>query len=301
MGAKLTTKEFVEKSKIIHGNKYDYSYTTYNSRKEKVKIICPEHGEFNQYPGNHLSGNNCPNCSHNLKHTTKSFINSAKKIHGYKYNYSNTDYKNNKSKVKIICPIHGIFEQRAGAHISKNRPHGCPACDKSQKLKTEEFIEMANKIHSNKYSYEKTTYKSARDKVIIICKIHGEFEQLAKVHIHNKCGCPKCFESKGEIDIKNWLIKNNISFLTQHKFHDCKNINYLLFDFYLPEYNMCIEYDGRQHFEAIDYFGGEKTLKSIKKRDNIKNKYCKENNIKLLRIKYNQDIDLILEELLISF
>ncbi len=283
---------------MIHNNEYDYSRTIYNSRKEKVKINCKNHGEFYQFPGNHLAGNGCPVCRGVSKHTNKSFIKLAKEIHGDKYDYSLVNYKNNKSKVNIICSEHGEFNQRAGAHISKNRPQGCPACDKSQKLKTEEFIKMAKEIHGDQYSYEKAIYTSAREYVTITCPKHGDFKQIAKIHTHNKCGCSKCNESKGERDIRNWLTENNINFLTQHSFKGCKNVFKLLFDFYLPEYNICIEYDGRQHFESIDYFGGDETLKEIQKRDSIKNKYCKENDIKLLRIKYNQDTTSILKNYL---
>ena len=106
-----------------------------------------------------------------------------------------------------------------------------------------------------------------------------------------RCGCPFCKESKGEKIIKNFLIDNNISFEQQKKFDDCKYKLKLPFDFYLSELNICIEYDGLQHYKCIKIFGGEKNFNLIKKRDEIKNDYCEKNNINLIRIKYNENIN----------
>jgi very-short-patch-repair endonuclease len=106
----------------------------------------------------------------------------------------------------------------------------------------------------------------------------------------NGQGCPICKESKGEILIREYLEKYKINYKSQFKFKDCKHKRKLPFDFYLPEYKICIEYDGIQHYKPIDYFGGESELNNTKIRDNIKNNYCKNNNINLIRIKYNDNI-----------
>lgn len=98
------------------------------------------------------------------------------------------------------------------------------------------------------------------------------------------CGCT--LESKGEEKIKLFLQKNNISFNFQYSFENCKYKKELPFDFYISNYNCCIEYDGEQHFKSIDYFGGEEHLKIQQQRDNIKTRYCEDNNIKLIRIPY---------------
>ena len=102
----------------------------------------------------------------------------------------------------------------------------------------------------------------------------------------NSRGCPNCSNSKGALKIKNILDINNIEYFQEMRFNDCRNKNSLPFDFYLPEYKTCIEFDGLQHFESIDYWGGEERLNYIKKNDNIKNEYCKDNNIKLIRVPY---------------
>jgi len=94
---------------------------------------------------------------------------------------------------------------------------GCPKCANEhrndyKKLSTEDFIKRAKEVHGNKYDYSKVNYKSLESKVTIICPIHGEFEQRADSHLFQKSGCPKCNQSKGEIDVENYLIKNNIKY-----------------------------------------------------------------------------------------
>ena len=167
-------------------------------------------------------------------------------------------------------------------------------------MNKELFIKKANIKHSLKYDYSKVEYINATTKVIIICPLHGEFKQTTNNHLTG-FGCPSCNESKGELRIKEYLNSKNINFKIQFKFKNCKNLetNYLLpFDFYLPKYNICIEFDGMQHFKPIEHFGGEIAFKKLQHRDNIKINFCKNNNIKLLRIPYNKfnDIESILTD-----
>ena len=123
------------------------------------------------------------------------------------------------------------------------------------------------------------------------------FNQYAK-HLFNGTafGCKKCSinKNRNEIEIQNFFIKNNIKFLPQHKFDNLKFKNHLFFDFYLPDYNLCVEYDGKQHYESFDFFGGDDMFKIIQERDKLKNEYCINNNIGLLRIKYNEKILIVL-------
>ena len=127
---KLTTEEFIERAKKIHNDFYDYSKTIYKNAKEKVCIICPEHGEFWQEASSHLQGCKCPKCVGGITLTTEEFIEKAKKVHNDFYDYSKTIYKNAKEKVCIICPRHGEFWQEASSHLQGK---GCPKC-KSSKL-----------------------------------------------------------------------------------------------------------------------------------------------------------------------
>jgi len=247
-------------------------------------------------PLSHLNNKNgCPKCTNNKKLTTEEFINNSNNIHHNKYDYSIVNYINNSTKIKIICPIHGIFEQTPNNHV--NLKQGCPECFGNKKSNMTKFLELSKKIHNDMYDYSLTDYDGMNKKVKIICLKHGVFEQYATNHIHNSCGCPSCNESKGEKEICRILNEKNINYIRQHKFDKCRDKNPLPFDFYLPEYNTCIEFDGKQHFIPIEYLGGKINFEITKKHDQIKNNYCKNNNIHLLRIKYNDYIIKKLEQI----
>ena len=272
--------EFIRDCKLIHGEKYDYSLVEYTNNKTKVKIICPTHGVFEQRPINHLYGQSCSTCSNSL--TTEEFLSNAKNVHGDKYDYSLVEYKNYVTKVKIICPTHGVFEQTPNNHLKGNL---CYKCVFTHKKTTEEFVINAKNVHGDKYDYSLVEYKNSSSKVRIICPTHGIFEQRPNDHLNGN-GCPSCKISKGESNIKMILDSNNIEYVQQYKFDGCRYIKPLPFDFYLPQLNTCIEYDGIQHFEPIVFFGGKRGLSIRKRMDEIKNKYCLDNNIILIRINY---------------
>jgi len=350
----MNINTFIEKSKKIHNNKYDYSLVEYKTSKTKVKIICTEHGIFEQNPNNHTNGQGCPTCGReNMKEKQKQkdFIKKAIKIHGdsfsyndvkyinnrtninitchkchnhfvqtpnnhlrynkscpycsgeifnkeiftknannthnQKYDYSLSQGKNNKSKIKIICPEHGIFEQRIDHHLNGS---GCPKCTNKHNYSTKEWCKIATNKHNNKYNYSLVKYINAKTKIKLICPEHGIFEQIPSSHLDGR-GCPKCKSSKGEEKIRKSLIENNINFESQKKFDNCFYKKKLYFDFYLPDYNLCIEFDGEQHFKSIPYWGGDEIFEKVKIRDKIKNQYCQDNNIDLLRIRFDEEYD----------
>ncbi len=297
---KFTNEIFILKSKKVHGDKYNYDSVNYINGKTKIKIICPEHGTFYQIPQAHLRGDGCSKCSNNYSNKSI-FIEKSNKRHNNKYDYSLVEYKNNKTKVKIICPIHGLFEQRPDLHLSSN---GCKKCGtdviKSKTtMKLSTFIKQSKQLHKNKYDYSLVDYINTKTKVKIICQKHGIFEKTPNKHLQGQ-GCPICKESKGEEQIRTILENNKIKYFRQYKFNDCKNKQPLPFDFYLPELNICIEYDGIQHFKSIDFFGGVDALKYTQNNDKIKNNYCINKNIKLLRIRYNtKNIEKIINDLFI--
>lgn len=293
---KFNNDIFINKANSVHNNFYNYSKLKYKTIKDKITIICPIHGDFEQIGQNHLQGKGCSNCNGGGKKTIIEFIEKANIKHNNFYNYSIVEYINDKIKIDIICPLHGNFKQQPNSHLNGK---GCPICgnikkNKNKFLTINEFINKANIKHCNKYDYTLTKYYNVNEKIDIICPLHGIFKQKPSNHIYQGNGCPKCRESKGEREIREFLEINTIKYIPQHKFKECKNINPLPFDFYLLDYNLCIEYDGEQHFKILDYFGGVKKYEALKKRDEIKTKYCLLNNIKLLRIKYNEDISSIL-------
>lgn len=189
----MNTSEFIEKSRKVHNDKYDYSKAEYTNPKEKVCIICPEHGEFWQKPYNHLNGQGCSKCRYEMlskKYSkgTDKFIEDSRKAHGDRYDYSKVEYVNWNTKVCIICPEHGEFWQTPLAHV---HDQGCPKCNGNGRKNTSRFIDESEKIHGNKYDYSKTEYTSNTDKVCIICPEHGEFWQSPKKHLSGQ-GCPEC-------------------------------------------------------------------------------------------------------------
>lgn len=295
---------FIKKSILKHGNKYDYSLVNYINTKTKIKIICPEHGVFEQRPDTHLvSKTPCKICSdNNKKLKNDDFIKIIKRKLGNKYDYSLFEYKDYNTKIKIICPEHGVFEKHP-KHLKNG--NGCPTCskikaDNNQRKSIEKLINDFKRTHKNKYIYnlDKINYINTYTPICITCRIHGDFNQIPRDHIRGQ-GCPYCKESKGERLISNTLTDMNIKFEREKIFNDCLSLKGypLKYDFYLLEHNIIIEYDGLQHYKTNEYFGGYNGLLERIRNDRIKNEYCIENNIKLIRIKYNEDIDIKLKYL----
>ena len=283
---KKTTKQFIEDAKQVHGDKYDYSKVEYINKRTKICIICPIHGEFWQRPSDHLQGNGCYLCGRKKctgkKVTTESFIKEAKQIHGDKYDYSKVNYINSKTKVCIICPIHGEFWQIPSAHTSGQ---GCPKCKKykigKNKYNTDIFIKKAKEVHGDKYDYSKVNYINSKAKICIVCPTHGEFWQEASRHLMGD-NCPKCKNSLLENKICMFLHNNQINYINACNKTTLDWLGKQHLDFYLPDYNIAIECQGGQHFKEIEFFGGHSSFIELRKRDINKSKKCKEHNIKLL-------------------
>jgi len=292
MGKKKTKEEFINDSKIIYGDKYDYSLVEYVNNKTKIKIICPIHGVFEKTPDKHLYGKSgCLKCDNyhtkNINNHKRTVVDRMNVKHNNFYDYSLVEYVNNKTKIKIICPIHGVFEQTPNNHLQGN---GCLKCGGTEKMSTQDFINKAKLVHGDKYDYSLVNYVNYKNKVKIICSLHGVFNQSFIKHCNRKNGCPICKESKGEKQIRVFLENNKINFTPQYRFNNCINKYPLPFDFYLPDYNMCIEFNGEQHYKSFKFFGGSEKFKQQLINDNIKLKFCENNKIQLLIIKYDENV-----------
>lgn len=302
MAKKLTQEEFIQKVKEVHGDRYDYSKVEYINYSTKICIIChekdefgEEHGEFWVTPGNFLKNRNCPKCSKREKLTKDIFIKKARSVHGDKYDYSKVNIHGVDSKVTIVCPIHGPFEQTPYKHIQ--RQQGCPTCGNiqkglSQRFSQIDFLDKARHIHGWKYDYSKVEYNGVDTKVCIICPIHGEFWQTPYTHINQQCGCPSCKSSKLEDTISELL--NNEGIIFEYRKRNFDWLEKMELDFYIPELNLGIECQGKQHFQPVDFGGkGEEWARQhwveTMQRDDRKRILCAENGVKLL---YYSDLDI---------
>lgn len=199
---KINTKTLIKEFTETHGDRYDYSLVNYINSSTKVEIVCREHGPFMQNPTLHKKGANCPECSGLKRMNSVSFIKKAIAVHGGKYDYRMVDYKNNKSKVSIICPSHGEFKQNPNNHLSG---HGCPYCGNTVPHDTKWFVEQATKVHGSRYSYQQANYTGLDNKVTVICQEHGPFEQTAAHHLKG-CNCPVCSNTV-PIDLASFLSR----------------------------------------------------------------------------------------------
>lgn len=253
---KLTTQQFIAKAKTIHGDTYSYP-DEYVKAHNPIKIVCSIHGIFSQRPDAHIyQKQGCPRCGLENRRlpnqkTTEQFIKEAKAKWGDKYDYSGVMYKNKTTKIKFNCSIHGEIEQYPLRHIK----NGCPFCNGrgiSKHSKTS-FIEIANKIHKNKYDYSKTNFIRMNDSIVIVCPLHGEFTQRAGNHIHLNNGCPHCAKlittSTGEKQVVDFIRQNYNQEIIEN---DRTVLDGKEIDIYLPDIGLGIEYHGIYwHLETI--------------------------------------------------
>lgn len=231
MSKKITLKEFIDRANKVHCNKYDYTNFIYRNMHTKGSITCSIHGDFQQTPHNHLRKQGCPECA-KLKYgayqksNTEDFIKKAKQVHHNKYDYSMVEYKNNYTKICIICPEHGEFFQKPNDHL---KSHGCPECGKIFGISEKKVLEAL------KEEYKNVVY------------------QYRPQWLHNKTSSQSI-------------------------------------DFFLPDYNIGIEYQGRQHFYTNKRFGGKVEFQLTQERDKLKFHKCTNNNVKLFYISFEKKI-----------
>lgn len=289
-------KIFIDKAKLKQGDKYDYSLVDYVNNRTKIKIICPSHGVFEQTPKDHLNGCGCPLCFNEkrkqLKTSLDDFIKRANNVHNNKYDYKNVVFNGMSKPLTIICPEHGEFTMKAANHINGQ---GCRLCANKEKgayrkNNTENFIERATVKHKGKYDYSKVNYTNNYTKVCIICPEHGEFWQKPNDHLRGigcfQCGCKYNLTEKEVLEALQTKYKNVIYQYKPSFLHGKTSAQSI--DFFLLDYNIGIEYHGRQHFIPIPKFGGEKGFAKTKERDLRKHIKCKENGIKLFYLTFEK-------------
>lgn len=191
-------KQFIEKARKVHGDKYDYSKVEYVNNHTKVCIICPEHGEFWQTPEKHIVGRGCPKCGGCVKKTTEEFINKAREIYGDRYDYSKVEYINAKTKVCIICPEHGEFWVTPDNFINSKK--ACRKCGEKkcncEKLYNNglKFIEQCKEKYGNKFLWDKIIYNGKKEKM----KFYIDNENYIEMFPDNFLKSKSLFKTKKE-------------------------------------------------------------------------------------------------------
>lgn len=281
---------------------YDFGKTEYKKSRNTIKYFCKICNEEKTQLAASLLRNGCPDCSQRRgiqiqTFTKEEFVEKAVAKHGDLYDYTETIYVNHRTHVNIKCNrCNKVFSQLSNTHLLGG---GCPACNVLKPMPVEEFIERSEYIHGTgkfDYSLVHENYKNNRSLVKIKCNKCGKTSnKQINAHIRGH-GCKFCNNSKGEEFIAKYLTETNVNFEREHKIEGCKHKRLLKFDFYLPEFNACIEFDGEQHFRQIDFYG-EEAFVTTQLRDGIKNKFCENHNIPLLRIKFDEtNIGLLLEQ-----
>lgn len=291
-GRVVTHEEYVKKVAKINFN--IEVLERYIDSKTPILHRCKIDGyEWYVKPNGILNGTGCPKCAGTMKKTHEEYV---KELYVKNPNIEVVElYVNDYTKILHRCKIDAYEWYTTPRSILDSNGGGCPKCSGSKQKTHEEYVFEVAKINPNIEVIGE--YVNWETKILHRCKIDGCEWYARPNNILNGNGCPKCNASKGERTIAIWLDRNNISYEPQKIFKDCKDKRYLPFDFYLPNYNICVEYNGIQHYEPIGYFGGEEGFKGVIKRDKIKKDYCNANNILLVAIPYYLDINNELENL----
>ena len=275
----------------------------YNGGHEPIMHRCKVDGnEWMASPANILRGRGCPKCKslklHNNKAKTHSqYVEDVESLHDNIVVLG--AYTDNRTHILHQCTLDGYTWEAIPGNILKGS--GCPLCaiEKQRISRTkdhEDYVAEVQAVNQNIEVVEQ--YAGAEIKILHRCKIDGYEWYVLPSNILSGHGCPICNESRGEKDIAAYLKKHNITYISQYTFNDCKNQRPLPFDFYIQKYNVCIEYDGEQHYKPIEHFGGEVGFQQRQINDMIKTNYCVSHKIGLLRIRYDQDVNSELDHFL---
>ena len=301
-GKKRTHDEYVLELQAI--NPYLEVIDKYINAKTKIKHKCLKcEYEWDLAPLHSLQGKGCPQCAGVAHKTQEQYkkdvnkINTNIKVIG--------EYINYHTSIAHQCVLCGFVWDAQPANILSGK--SCPKCaiKKNAKAQTKTHLEYLKELNDKNIKIKPLEdYQTNNIKILHKCLLCNFEWKVKPSNVLNRFGCPHCRISKGEYKISTYLSNRNIVFEEQYCFNDCKIKRVMPFDFYLPDYNMCIEYDGEHHFKPTRFGGMSKEIAQNKfylqqQRDLIKNNYCQENNIKLIRISYidYDNIENILNEI----
>ncbi len=280
-----TQQQFEDEARATHGDRYDYSLSEYRSVKQKIRIICREHGPFDQLPHDHLRGRGCSVCAGVRPRDTLRFVAEARAVHGDRYGYSNVQYTNANAKVDIVCPDHGVFTQLAAVHLNGG---GCGRCAGTARKSLDEFIAAATAVHGDFYDYSQTNYLTRQKPVAIQCPSHGEFVQRPAHHLRG-VGCPACSSSRGERKVREVLEEHGLHFVEQWGHPTLRHRVALRIDFAIPWRRILIEFDGAGHHGPVRFGGmsaeaAQRHFEGVVERDRVKDAWAAENGWRMVRL-----------------
>lgn len=287
--------------------------TEYKSTKSKLLFRCKCNNLFETTFEKFRLRNKrqCTSCGHNIMKSKQSlnFEDVKSKIEEFNCKLLSNEYRNTKDKLEIKCSCGDIFYK---SFEKFKKTHCCKYCSYKQisDSQTFTFEYVRDFIKSSKCELMSSNYINCSSKLEIRCACNEVFStDFNSFKNNNQMSCRKCSNtfSKGEQLIENYLIDNNFTYEKQFKFNDLLAPNkkhFLKFDFAVKENIniVLIEFDGKQHYQPVDFFGGEKAFLDLKRNDSSKNLYCEDNNIPLIRIPYYEidNIPRILEEKLLN-
>ena len=298
-------ENFKQKASKKHKDFYDYNQVDYVNNTTLIDIICPIHGQFSQQPSNHLMGAGCEACgiarrADKKRKSLEDFIAEAKAVHGDTFDYRNFKYETTHTPGIIICsnPDHKPTPITPAHHLGGQ---GCSECGeegrdrwrRSSGHDTESWIAKARELHGDRYDYNQSEYTGYDCAITIKCAEHGLFV-LEPAHQHieteRRRGCGECAtrESTHSMAIGQWLTEKGYNFIKEWSHPECRDVKVLRFDYFLPDFNACIEYDGEQHFRLGPWGHDEEDIQfrfiKGRRRDAIKSLWCIDNSVRLVRV-----------------
>mgnify|MGYP000889784531 CR=1 FL=1 len=299
MPKRKTQEEFEEK--ICSINKNILILGTYINSRSRIKCKCKiDDTIWYPFANDLIKGHGCPKCAGLKKLTNKEFVDNLNKQNPNIYALDK--YVSAQTPIRFCCKIDKyVWTERPYAIL--NLHEGCPKCAGNNKISHADFVNRIYKLNQNIEILSE--YKNIHNKVQCRCKIDNNLWNANPKDLLDGCGCPKCASSKGEKRIDTFLSNNSFIYKTQYRIKECRNKMPLPFDFSIFEdrkqtkIKCLIEYDGEQHYKPWhNLANADKKLLEVQKHDNIKTEYCKEHNIKLIRIPYwdYDNIEKILNE-----
>lgn len=292
--ARVPASEYLERFKLVHEERYDYSSCDFKRAVDKVDIICNTHGIFSQSPDSHLNGAGCPECGYEKtlesnRITKDEFVRDANIAHDGKYDYELVVFDSIRDKITIMCPEHGEFIQTVDAH--RNGSCGCPACAIERtsdvlRLTHSEFLERASAKHGDYYSYDQVSYVNSSTHVDIQCPVHGIFQQRPLNHF--RYGCQKCANTTGRSEVEVDLYEYVNQFDPDCISSDRDLISPYEVDIYSKQYKFGVEYNGLYWHSSND----TSQDKVISSKHLMKTERCVENGVQLFHVFEGENIDL---------